>query len=496
MTTKRIALVMAGGVSLGSYEAGVLSELLYALETLNRSAGPGDPHLELDVMAGGSAGGMTGAIVGRMMFEMPARRDTLFNAWVRDIDMVPLLNGGDIPPNALLSKRIIGEIADRSLVDPAPAGPAAPASYAPKTLRLSLSISNMNGVTYRIPYANAAGGAESFMTTFFADMARFTVDRDRPEATDWRLVRDACIASGNFPIAFQPHRMRRRVEDYPGAQEAEDASSPLFQEGMTFVDGGLFNNEPLGEAIRRAAEADRDGADAERLYVLIDPFINTSKHRADLTPDDRLVDITMRLVTMIRGESTARDWLRAERINDQLRWRRGLVDELRSLVAAIPEGRAPDMARQAQSMARDIVAQQRAADGELEGPPDLRPNLPQDESFREARAALAGDDRRDVFERLIFALDQVAGLDSKSIIELKAIDADESELAGETLQGFGGFFEREWREHDFRVGRRKAHELLPDILGREYGREMKDGLPVQDYEIPPEWQDLKHKTLA
>ncbi|MEM8995143.1 MAG: hypothetical protein AAGF23_10180, partial [Acidobacteriota bacterium] len=235
---------------------------------------------------------------------------------------------------------------------------------------------------------------------------------------------------------------------------------------------------------------------AERLYVLIDPFINTSKHRADLTPDDRLVDIAMRLVTMIRGESTARDWLRAERINDQLRWRRGLVDELRSLVAAIPEGQAPDMARQAQSMARDIVAQQRGAMEDVEGPPDLRTKLPRDESFREARAALAGDDRRDVFERLIFALDQVAGLDSKSIIELKAIDADASELAGETLQGFGGFFEREWREHDFRVGRRKAHELLPEILGREYGREMRDGRPAEDYEIPPEWRDLKHKTLA
>ncbi|MEM1181143.1 MAG: patatin-like phospholipase family protein [Acidobacteriota bacterium] len=496
MKTRRIALVMAGGVSLGSYEAGVLTELLYALETLNASAGAGDPRYELDVMTGGSAGGMTGAIVGRMMFEMPARRDALFNAWVRDIDIVPLLNGGDIPKNALLSKRIIGEIAERSLVSAAPAGPASPASYAPQTLRLSLSISNMNGVTYRIPYANAAGGATSFMTTFFADMARFTVDRDRPQDTDWRQVRDACISSGNFPIAFRPQRMVRDPDDYPGAQEAEDPASSLFEQGMTFVDGGLFNNEPLGEAIRRAAEADRDGEDVERLFILIDPFINTSKHNAEFSPDDELIKVVMRLVTMIRGESTARDWLRAERINDQLRWRREFVEELKTLVAAVPDAEAPGMARHTAAMTREIVASQRDLEDQ-EGPPDLRTRLPRDESFTAARAQLSGEDRRDVFDRLVFALDEVAGLSSKSMIELKAIDADETELAGETLQGFGGFFEREWREHDFRVGRRKAHGLLPGILGRDYDRE-KDaaGQLVRDYELPPDWREFKHKTLA
>ena len=126
----------------------------------------------------------------------------------------------------------------------------------------------------------------------------------------------------------------------------------------------------------------------------------------------------------------------------------------------------------------------------------VRKSLPQDARFREHQATLAGEPRRDVFSRLVFALDQVADLESKSIIELKAIDADESELAGETLQGFAGFFERDWREHDFRVGRRKAHELLPDILGREYPREQENGEPVQAYVMPAAWADFKHKTMA
>ena len=51
---KKIALILAGGVSLGSYEAGVLTELLYALETLNATAlQEGRPRYVLDVMTEG-----------------------------------------------------------------------------------------------------------------------------------------------------------------------------------------------------------------------------------------------------------------------------------------------------------------------------------------------------------------------------------------------------------------------------------------------------------
>jgi predicted acylesterase/phospholipase RssA len=64
-TVRKIALILAGGVSLGSYEAGVLTELLYALETLNATAQQEErPRYVLDVMTGGSAGRINSSVGG------------------------------------------------------------------------------------------------------------------------------------------------------------------------------------------------------------------------------------------------------------------------------------------------------------------------------------------------------------------------------------------------------------------------------------------------
>ena len=53
----RVAITIAGAVSLGSYEAGVVYELLEAFRTHNREAGP-EAKIYVDVITGASAGGM------------------------------------------------------------------------------------------------------------------------------------------------------------------------------------------------------------------------------------------------------------------------------------------------------------------------------------------------------------------------------------------------------------------------------------------------------
>ena len=61
---KRIAITIAGAVSLGSYEAGVTYELLEALRIHNQScdeANTPDRKIYVDVITGASAGGMTAA---------------------------------------------------------------------------------------------------------------------------------------------------------------------------------------------------------------------------------------------------------------------------------------------------------------------------------------------------------------------------------------------------------------------------------------------------
>ena len=69
---KKVALIIAGAVSLGSYEAGALTELLYALDKLNKKSneeGNGNAY-ELDVITGASAGSLTAAMVARIIEEM------------------------------------------------------------------------------------------------------------------------------------------------------------------------------------------------------------------------------------------------------------------------------------------------------------------------------------------------------------------------------------------------------------------------------------------
>ena len=68
----RVAITIAGAVSLGSYEAGVIYELLEAFRTQNIEAAPA-ARIYVDVITGASAGGMTAAMLAqRLMFDGPS----------------------------------------------------------------------------------------------------------------------------------------------------------------------------------------------------------------------------------------------------------------------------------------------------------------------------------------------------------------------------------------------------------------------------------------
>src|SRR6202162_3033640 len=91
----RLAVTIAGAVSLGSFEAGVLFELLDALAQHNQAAPPA-ARIYLDVLSGGSGGGMTAAIAAQtMLYSWPAVTDPydnpFYNAWVASVDLKGLL---------------------------------------------------------------------------------------------------------------------------------------------------------------------------------------------------------------------------------------------------------------------------------------------------------------------------------------------------------------------------------------------------------------------
>src|SRR5215210_3705497 len=83
MAKTRIALVLSGGVSLGSYIAGALDELL------RQMAASGE--YEIDIITGASAGATTAAIIAHGLLYRGGET-LLHQIWVEQIDMIDLLD--------------------------------------------------------------------------------------------------------------------------------------------------------------------------------------------------------------------------------------------------------------------------------------------------------------------------------------------------------------------------------------------------------------------
>jgi len=101
---KKLAITIAGAVSLASYEAGVLYEVLDAIAQHNAPMGSDDPdRIVIDVLTGASAGGMTAIILSQKLLygadEFRGPYDNpLYNNWVKRITLAGLQNTGNDEP--------------------------------------------------------------------------------------------------------------------------------------------------------------------------------------------------------------------------------------------------------------------------------------------------------------------------------------------------------------------------------------------------------------
>ena len=97
----RVAITIAGAVSLGSYEAGVIYELLEAFRTHNLKATP-EAKIYVDVITGASAGMTAAMLAQRLMFDGPsmgsdddpdhcAFTNPLYYAWVERVTIKGLV---------------------------------------------------------------------------------------------------------------------------------------------------------------------------------------------------------------------------------------------------------------------------------------------------------------------------------------------------------------------------------------------------------------------
>jgi predicted acylesterase/phospholipase RssA len=282
MAKKRVALVLSGGVSLGSYIAGALDELLRRMEASN--------EYEIDVITGASAGATTAAIIAHgLLYRGSATGITtlLKKTWVEDIDAYDLLDSTIAPdiPLSVLNNQRLKQIATDALSPPN--GEAQSSPLCAERLQVALTITNIEGLSYESHVQMTTDGAlEPFIQDRFAEQETFTLEKStQADSPIWQRMAEVALASSALPLAFPPVKLRRKLVAEGGPDVPEWANSRHYihmpslrpdQAGLTdatflYADGGTFNNLPIDLAWYHVLRIDRTLGEAERIVIIVDP---------------------------------------------------------------------------------------------------------------------------------------------------------------------------------------------------------------------------------
>lgn len=429
--TFEIGLVGAGAISAGAYTAGVVDFLVHALDGWYAAKGAdamAPPHdVKLSVFSGASAGGIVAALGAAFLgSDQPPvasepdaaakrGRNKLFDCWVERIDIAHLLDSRDLadphaPVAALLDSTVLGEIADAGL-DVAPRH--APRPYVADAFEVILTVTNLRGVPYA--FDMLGGRSAHHAMSQHADHVRFVVGGCAGGPTDchamsWadfgaasankEKLKLAALASGAFPLGLAPRTLAHVL---PGS--------------------GL----PDWYSTRRWPVPTPDSA---------------APHRC------------------VTWQSIPADW---KGLRDNYVYRYQCVDggvmnneplELARRALAGADGRNPrrgDAADKALLLI-DPFPGGEGFDARYEPAPDLFGTafrlfgaLKNQARFKPDELMLAA--RKDVYSRFLVAPSR---------------EGAAHPIASAALGGFGGFLKREFRAHDFFLGRRNAQKFLRD----------------------------------
>lgn len=500
----KIALVLGGGVSLGAYTGGAVSEILRALTAGNRRRESGPTRIH--VITGTSAGALNAALAARCLAVNRELIPWIKSAWVDGADATHLLNANRKNRSAWLDDSIIDELT-RALITADPAAEDSYASAAGDPLRVGVTLANLAGVRYDIPYGFLNVPERSFGTRLHDDSLAVELNRSTG-ATDpaWETLRQAALASAAFPFAFPVRTLQRSAADYPGASLPDMRGDDL---PMSYVDGGLFDTAPLGLA-KRLVERDSNFRADDWRYILVEPTLRSSGPNSEASTVEApraALDLAADLTRAVLGQSAAQDWVRAHRVNARLEVLTALVERLPELNDRLHDPDELGLGRRIGELAERVAEMQVALDpGSAAGAHSgsdaadryLDGHLRRIEADTRYEGALAKSDSRagrSRLAKLVFLLESAGGLCGKDFMNLYLVaPARAGELAGDYLANFGGFFNREWRANDFRAGRRDARRVLEESLADVISYEASGD---EDYEvatIDPTWESVPMST--
>lgn len=353
----QIGLCMAGAVSAGSYTAGVMDYLTEALEEWEKrkgTAGIPTHEVEIPVMGGASAGGMTSIITAAALQQgikhLDKPTDTtlitehpenlLYHSWVdlTDTDMFArMLDISDIKPcqvEALLNSDFIDVVAQRALAPVMPptfSWPVHPKFLAPQ-LKIFTTLTNLQGFLYDVSFkSDASGERNPYYMTVHNDYACFELSSDSldPVHPGWiplsikrkqnvQIAMECAMATGAFPVGLKSRLVHRPTlainNDVLTDPEMLKATQLTGDSYTTLnVDGGLINNEPfdkirqvLVDATQQTQKSDyQDYTKFTSTILMVAPFPSSKPSEISLSQNlTNIIGLTLSaMLSQMRAKS-------------------------------------------------------------------------------------------------------------------------------------------------------------------------------------------------
>ena len=303
-----LGLTVSGGVSLGSFEAGYL---YYLFESLKLNPGLADPRIFTGASAG-SVNALLSLLASCSAQEPRPDRSLFYRTWI-PVGLKQLFRPRKVTQRALLSQRPLREALD-SIDEVWNAGlsPSCDATLGLSTTRVTAT--QVELVKDRVTLARTeakfvmrvrgqGAGKPPLITNYVGERELL----QRPllpvenGSISFASLQQVLLASSAFPLAFEPVPVA-----HCNALPAEGSSgcSPDRAQISLFMDGGVFDNQPLRLAVQLAQQgvvgtgAGRRFADTpsaahrelrdDLLFVYVDPAVEVlpTVDAAEGPPDD------------------------------------------------------------------------------------------------------------------------------------------------------------------------------------------------------------------
>ena len=471
----RLAITIAGAVSLGSFEAGVLFEVFDALSQHNQTV-LADKRIYVDVLTGASAGGMTAAIASQtLLYTGPVSdpyNNPFYNAWVAEVDIQGLLPlGSDEPSNSsILSSDFVRKIADKFLLGryqaAVPTAIQHPALNPSGTISLGLALSNLNGIDYQRPLLS--GG--TFNYTRFQDQILFNLGPNSDTKAFWAPILASAVACGAFPFAFRACALSRNFQDFAGPFLAPWPQSP---KDLTYTDGGVFQNQPLGMAKNLVDLIDHHQQTETRSYLFVSPTPVDPSLSSMTDKQASFKPMLGALIQAIYNQAGFRDWIEAESVNAAVSLLNQRAAELFTLFSNHTL-KASDI----RNVTQILLSRLQPSAVDLQA---ARTQLQKQFAAEYANlSALIGSSEADTWIDTVLLLELAADLHEKDEMLIYSITAEKTDLAGAGIFSFLGFLYRNFRDHDYDLGRQKSQAFLTNLQQASGGK-----LPQLNYTPKP-----------